>query len=319
MAIDLLPNKTQRIVLREDYELVIDITSGSVGVSSDDASISETVSASKTFGPYEQDVVFYLNAFTGTVATYDNSVKFIGAQNAEISVAQLQAGATGVVAIKDNGKNLDKYGVVTLPTIESTVANIRADYPSEEYKGLLAFITDVGSSGIQVRSNGSQWVPTSPVSLVVDATTFTRTNTTIDEQVVSTYVIPGWLLGASGRLVIEPVATFANTSSVNKTMRVRMAEYGEDILGVNSKVLTARANTSMTLTAPYCEVINVSETSQKIPYTNTSTFISSGTQAMNTSNIDTTGDVVIAVTLQFAATTPAESGSIEQIVITLEP
>lgn len=244
------------------------------------------------------------------------NLKMANKRVGELGDVSLPILGTDKILVSRDGINITKATIGDLPP--SYVEFQWATRPDPMlHTGQLGFATDIGNSGTLFKSTGSRWRPTQPIILGRDYQKYSRINDSTSEILMSHFIIPENIIGENGRLIIEPVWTFTNNTSITKTVRVRVGYVDQPIS--NMSVIYNKSNSNMTLNCPYLDLCNRNSlTSQISAYSNGASFGGASQLAVVTTSLDTTLPLYVAFTVQYNATTPLETGSIEKVIIRVE-
>jgi len=157
---------------------------------------------------------------------------------------------------------------------------------------------------VNMRSNGTQWVPLAPVRIYANSGDVIVTNTTSDTE-VATFTIPAKLMGTG---LLTFFADWGQTNSVN-SKQIKILFGGAPLIFV-----TGFASTT-TVAALY-HIRNVTETSQ-VGTNPVAPGVGVSNGALAVSSVNTNNDVVVSVQFKMAAL--GETMTLKNLFVELHP
>lgn len=187
--------------------------------------------------------------------------------------------------------------------IETTWANKPTAASSN---GALFFFTDIGTAGSFWRSNGSDFLPTSVVTIARSGlgVTVTGAGAVGVDTAAATITIPAGVLGTNGMLRITPLWTTTGTTS--KTVKVKLG----------SSTFQSLSFTSNPSTHTMVIIRNRNSASSQIAFANANAGLGNVATANNTGTENTATDLSLTITASLGVSTDAatlEGYSVELI------
>lgn len=157
--------------------------------------------------------------------------------------------------------------------------------------------------GVQMRSNGTRWVPLAPVRIYANSGDLVVTNTTVDTE-VATFTIPAKMMGTG---LLTFFADWGQTNSVNQK-QIRIVFGGTTLINVAGFASTT------TISGIY-HIRNVTATAQ-VGTNTVAPGVGLSNGALSAASVDTNSDVVVSVYMKMSAL--AETITVKNLYVELK-